>query len=911
MTTKMKMTGAEIRQAYLDYFAQRGHSIVPSASLVPLDDPTLLFVNAGMVQFKDVFLGTGTRPYTRATDTQKCMRVAGKHNDLEDVGRDVTHHTFFEMLGNWSFGDYYKKEAIGWAWDLLTRIFGFPPERLWATVFEDDKGSGLGLDEEAADYWKTETAIDHSHVLPFGYKDNFWEMGDTGPCGPCSEIHYDRGPDACDKQDVPGHVCEVNGDCARYTEIWNLVFIQYNRLADGSLDLLPAKHIDTGMGFERVVAILQGVDSNYRTDLFWPIIAKTQQLTGQTDEEREANIVAYRVIADHARAATVLIGDGVLPANDGQGYVLRMVLRRALRFGREIGLTEPFMAQLTEVVVRMMGHVFPELPARLDFIKATITSEEERFLRTLDQGLARLDTVIAEVTERGETVVPGNVAFFLHDTLGLPFEVTRDIVREHGLEVDEEGYHVAREEQRARGRAAGDFQMETDEHALLYPILYDWVEEQECGQALGHNPYGDLQIHACVAGMVRGDGLDTEAAPGEAVELVLENTNFYVESGGQVADTGRITGPDWEVEVEDARRPLEGMIVHIGRVVKGQPRVGDPVTVQVDTARRWDIMRNHTATHLLHHALRDVLGSHIAQAGSLVAPDRLRFDYNYEKPMTAEQRAEIERIVTDAILANYDVNARQEAYRDALDQGVIALFGEKYGDEVRVLRVGDPDAPFSQELCGGTHVNRTGDIGPFLITSESGIGSGLRRVEAVTGRGALQAMQVTRARQEEAATLLNTPVDELPQRVERLQGDLRAAHREIDQLTRKLARVDFQSLLNDVVEVAGIPILAAQVDVPDADTLREMADWFRDKMQGGVIVLGTVINEKPLLIAATTKALAKSRGVHAGNLVRDLARMVGGGGGGRPDMAQAGGRDASRLPEALSKVPELVEKMVS
>ena len=415
----------------------------------------------------------------------------------------------------------------------------------------------------------------------------------------------------------------------------------------------------------------------------------------------------------------------MLPANDGHGYVLRMVLRRALRFGREIGLTQPFMAQLTEVVVQMMGHVFPELPARLDFIKATITSEEERFLRTLDQGLARLDTVIADVTARGETIIPGNVAFFLHDTLGLPFEVTRDIVREHGLEVDEEGYHVAREEQRARGRAAGDFQMETDEHALLYPILHDWVEEQECGQALGHNPYGDLQINACVAGMVRGDGLDTEAAPGETVELVLENTNFYVESGGQISDTGRITGPDWEVEVEDARRPLEGMIVHIGRVVKGQPRVGDPVTVQVDAARRWDIMRNHTATHLLHHALRDVLGSHIAQAGSLVAPDRLRFDYNYEKPMTAEQRAEIERIVTDAILANYEVDARQEAYRDALDQGVIALFGEKYGDEVRVLRIGDADAPFSQELCGGTHVNRTGDIGPFLITSESGIGSGL------------------------------------------------------------------------------------------------------------------------------------------------------------------------------------------
>lgn len=909
MTTK-KRTSAEIRQTFLDYFAERGHTIVPSASLVPVDDPTLLFINAGMNQFKDVFLGTGTRPYTRATDTQKCMRVAGKHNDLEDVGRDGTHHTFFEMLGNWSFGDYYKKEAIAWAWDLLTRVFGLPAERLWATVFEDDQGN-LGLDEEAAGYWKTETTIDHDHILPFGYKDNFWEMGDTGPCGPCSEIHYDRGPEACDKQDVPGHVCQVNGDCARYTEIWNLVFIQYNRRADRSLEPLPAKHIDTGLGFARLVALLQGVDSNYRTDLFWPIIEKTQQLAGQTDAERETNIVAYRVIADHARAATFLIGDGVLPANDGRGYVLRMVLRRALRFGRKLGLTRPFMAELAELVVQMMGHVFPELPARLDFIKATITGEEVRFLRTLDQGLARLDTVIADVTARGETVVPGDVAFFLHDTLGLPFEVTRDIAREHGLDVDEAGYHSAREAQRARARATGDFQMETDEHALLYPVLFDWIKQQEGGQVLGHNPYDDLEIHTRLAGMVRGDSLDTEAKPGETVELVLENTNFYVESGGQVSDTGRIAGPDWEVQVEDTRRPIGGMIVHVGRVVEGTPRVGDPVIARVDVERRRDIMRNHTATHLLHHALRDVLGSHIAQAGSLVAPERLRFDYNYEKPMTAEQRAEIERIVTQAILANYVVSARQEAYRDALDQGVIALFGEKYGDVVRVLRIGDADAPFSQELCGGTHVTRTGDIGPFLITSESGIGSGLRRIEAVTGRGALKAIQALRARQEAAAALLNVPVDDLAPRVERLLHALHDAQREVEQLTRKLARADFQSLLNDIVEVAGIPVLAAQVDVPDTDTLREMADWFRDKMQGGVIVLGTVINEKPLLIAATTKELARTRGVHAGNLVRELARMVGGGGGGRPDMAQAGGRDASRLLEALAQVPALVKKMIA
>ena len=900
-----KLTSAEIRQAFLDYFAERGHTIVPSASLVPLDDPTLLFINAGMVQFKDVFLGTGTRPYTRAADTQKCMRVAGKHNDLEDVGFDVTHHTLFEMLGNWSFGDYYKKEAIAWAWDLLTRIYGLEKERLWATIFEDDQGD-LPRDDEAAKYWRTVTDINPDQILPFGRKDNFWMMADTGPCGPNSEISYDRGPEACDKQGVPGHVCQVNGDCPRYTEIWNLVFIQYNSLGSGQLEPLPATHIDTGMGFERVVALLQGVGSNYRTDLFWPIIEKTQALTGHTDAEREANIVAYRVIADHVRAGTFLVGDGVMPSNEGQGYVLRMVLRRALRFGRTLGFTAPFMAGLADIVVQVMGHVFPELPARIDFIKATITSEEERFLRTLDQGLTRLDTVIADVTAHGETIIPGDVAFFLHDTLGVPFEVTRDIVREHGLEVDEKGYHVAREEQRARGRAIGDFQMETDAHALLYPKLLGHIE-----QSLSYDPYSSLKTDTRLAGIVRGDGLDSEAAPGEAVELVLENTCFYVESGGQAADTGRILGPDWEVTVEDVRRPIEGLIVHIGHVVKGHPRVGDPVVAQVDADRRWDIMRNHTATHLLHNGLRKVLGSHVAQAGSMVAPDRLRFDYNYEKPMTAAQRAEIERIVVDAIVANYPVGARQETYRDALNQGVIALFGEKYGDIVRVLRVGDADAPFSQELCGGTHVTRTGDIGPFLITAESGIGSGMRRIEAVTGRGALAAMQTLRARQEEVATALSAPVEELPQRVERLQDELRAAQKEIDQLARKLARVDFQSLLDNVTEVAGIPLLAARVDAPDADTLREMADWFRDKMQGGVIVLGTVIDEKPLLIAATTKELATSRGVHAGNLVRDLARMVGGGGGGRPDMAQAGGRDASKLADALATVPQLLKEMVS
>jgi len=903
-------TADKVRQTYLDFFAARGHTVVSSASLIPQDDPTLLFTNAGMNQFKDVFLSTGTRPYSRATDTQKCMRVAGKHNDLEDVGRDGTHHTLFEMMGNWSFGDYYKREAIAWAWELLTEVYGLDPTRLWATVFEDDKGD-LGLDEEADGYWRSETTINPDHIAPFGRKDNFWMMGDTGPCGPCSEIHYDRGAEACDMQDVDGHVCAVNGDCARIVEIWNLVFVQYNSLASGELEPLPAKHIDTGMGFARVVALLQDKPTNYRTDIFWPTIEATQEMTGHTDAERETNIVAYRVIADHIRAVTMLIGDGVMPANDGRGYVLRMILRRAVRFGRTIGLTEPFMATLSNVVIRRMGHVFPELPAREDFIKATILSEEKRFLRTLDQGLARLDGIIAETRADGGTEIRGDQAFFLHDTLGLPFEVTRDIALEQGLAVDEAGYHEAREEQRARGRAAGAFEMAEDTHAQLYPVLQEWIKVRVPETALRYSPYGPLTVETQVAGLISGDEIVDAAQPGDEVEVALADTGFYVESGGQVSDIGAITGRGWAVDVTDVRRPAEGMVVHIGKVTEGAPKVGDAATATVDAEGRWDTMRNHTATHLMHKALRQVLGSHVQQAGSVVSPERLRFDFNNDTPMTTEQRAEIEAIVTDAILANYEVSARQENYRDALGQGVIALFEEKYGDVVRVLRVGDAAEPYSQELCGGTHVTRTGDIGPFMIVSESGIGAGIRRIEAVTGRGALKAIQTMREAQETAATLLNAPPAEVAERVERLQDDLKTAQKEIEQAARKLARAEFQSLLDDVVDVDGVPVLAAQVDAPDADTLREMADWFRDKMQGGVVVLGTAATGRPLLIAATTRELAKSRGVHAGNLVRELAKMVGGGGGGRPDMAQAGGRDAGKLPAAIAKAPDLVRQQLT
>jgi len=900
-----KMSSAEIRQTFLDYFAQHGHTIVPSASLVPQNDPTLLFTNAGMNQFKDVFLGTGTRPYTRAADTQKCMRVAGKHNDLEDVGRDGTHHTLFEMLGNWSFGDYYKKEAIGWAWDLLTRVYGIESSRLWVTVFNDDKGN-LGYDEEAAGYWRSETSIDPTHILSFGRKENFWEMGETGPCGPCSEIHYDRGPEACNKRDVPGHVCRVNGDCTRFTEIWNLVFIQYNNKGNGELEPLPARHVDTGMGLERLTAILQGVESNYHTDLFWPIIERTQAMAGQTDAQREANFTAYRVIADHIRACTFLVGDGVLPANEGRGYVLRMILRRAVRFGRKLGFQRPFMADLAEVVIANMGHQFPELPQRAEFIKATLRSEEERFLRTLDQGLAYLDELMANLRATGQEQIPGREAFFLHDTLGVPFEVTKDIAEEQGFRVDAAGYQAAREEQRARARAAGEFKLTTDEHARLYPQLH---EQFATRLPVRHDPYaGQEELPAEVLALIQGDDLVSLASTGAQVEVLLDATNFYVESGGQVTDTGWIIGPDWEIAITDTRRPIEGLILHIGTVTRGTPQVGDRATARVDMVRRRDIMRNHTATHLLHRALRETLGTHVAQAGSLVAPDRLRFDYNYEKPLTPEQRATIERLVNDAILANYPVQSRQEAYRDALQQGVIALFSEKYGDVVRVIRVGDPERPFSQELCGGTHVTRTGDIGAFIILSEAGIGSGVRRIEAVTGRGAIALAQEWRSRQEALAAQLGCPITELPERVERLQQELKAAHKEIEALNRKLARSAFEALLTRTQDIAGVPVLVARVQATEVETLREMTDWFRDKV-AGVIVLATVIEGKPLFVAAIHKTLT-GRGLHAGNLVRQLAQRVGGSGGGRPDLAQAGGRDAERLDAALAEVPDLIRAMM-
>jgi len=913
-----ELTSAEVRQSFLDFFASRDHTVVPSASLVPHDDPSLLFSNAGMNQFKDVFLGLGTRPYTRAVDTQKCMRVSGKHNDLEDVGRDSTHHTFFEMLGNWSFGDYYKKEAIAWAWELLTEVYGLSKERLWATVFKDELGA-LETDEEAADYWRSRTDIDPAHILYFGRKDNFWEMADTGPCGPCSEISYDRGPETCERAGDRDHVCQVNGDCARFVELWNLVFIQYDKDADGNLHPLPAKHVDTGMGFERLVSILQGVDSNYRTDLFTPIIRRVQEMMGHTDEDVEENIVAYRVIADHGRAIAFLIGDGVLPGNEGRNYVLRMILRRAARFGRNLGFDRPFLAEVAQVVIETMGPQFPELEARRQFILSTITQEEERFLHTLDLGLSRLDEVLAELAAEGREVVPGDAAFRLYDTFGLPLEITRDVAQERGLSVDEAGYQVALEGQRERARGAEPSEARDEETLKRYLEISARLQEQGLlsEDGVGHDPYSVTELEATVVALLRDGDLVKSAKEGDQVEVVLPATCFYFEAGGQVSDTGFIAAyppgadePTWEIEVHEARQPIPGLIVHVGVVKQGRARAGDAVWAVVNYERRMDIARNHTATHLLHSELRYVLGEHVQQAGSLVTPGRLRFDFTHPAMLTEDELALVTRSVNDAVLVNYPVEVVWERYRQAVSEGVIALFGEKYGDDVRVVRVGWPGEPFSQELCGGTHLDETGEIGLFHITSEEGIGAGVRRIEAVTGRVAVDLVERQLGVLQRTAAYLNVASDEVDRKALGLMGELQSARKEIARLQEKLARREFEAMLDHVQSVAGVSLLSARVAAPSMDMLREMTDWFRDRLGSGVVVLGTVLAGRPALVAAVTPDLVE-RGVDAGRLVRGLAHMVGGGGGGKPTLAQAGGRDPNRLDDALRQAPRMLEDMIA
>ncbi|MGE5223477.1 MAG: alanine--tRNA ligase, partial [Omnitrophica WOR_2 bacterium] len=883
---------------------------VPSSSLVPGGDQTLLFTNAGMVQFKDVFLGTDKRPYSRAADSQKCMRVAGKHNDLDDVGRDNTHHTFFEMLGNWSFGDYYKKEAITWAWELLTEVWGLPKENIYATCFEDEKGE-IERDDEAAENWRKQPGMDPSHVLFFGRKDNFWEMAETGPCGPDSEIHLDRGIEYCDKQDMPGHVCRVNGDCARFLELWNLVFIQYNRLGPNTLEPLPARHVDTGMGFERIVSVLQDVASNYETDLFEPLLDKVQELTGDTDEGREEHLTPYRVIADHARAAAFLIADGVVPGNTGRNYVCRMIIRRAARFGGKIGLHEPFLSRVAEVVIGNYGNFYPELVRNQVSILDNITREERRFQRTLEAGVTKLENMLRKLAASGECVLSGEAAFDLYATYGLPFEITRDIAREQDLEVDENGFRQAMEGHRLVSGAGEAFGAMGGENVNIYRSLLEKLQsEGTLGQdGVKYDPYHALEVEGPILALLQDGEPVAEALPGDKIEVVLPETCFYVESGGQVPDSGTIVSvkePRWEIRVDDVRKPAAGMIVHLGEVMSGKPHTGDPAIAAVDTLRRRDIMRNHTATHLLHAELHAVLGAHARQAGSLVAPDRLRFDFTHPEALTQEQLERIEAGVNRSILGDYPLKIVVKPLQQAISEGAMALFGEKYGETVRTITIGGEE-PFSYELCGGTHVSETGDIGLFLITSEASAAAGIRRIEAVTGRAAYELVQRRfRFMKDSAATLSTTP-DELPDKTRILVDDLNNQRRQVAALRRDLALTEFVRRLEEAPTVDGTPVLAVELPGADADTLRQMADRFRQRYASGVIVLASAYDDRPVVVAAITEDLVR-RGLHAGDLVKYVAQPLGGGGGGKPTLAQAGGKDASKIDEALARVPAWVKE---
>jgi alanyl-tRNA synthetase len=873
------MTGADVRRSFLEFFRARGHEVVRSSSIVPSNDPTLLFTNAGMVQFKNVFLGQEHRDNPRAASAQKCLRLSGKHNDLEEVGRDTYHHTLFEMLGNWSFGEYYKPEAIRWAWELLTDVWKLPKNKLWATVYRTD--------DEAEQLWKRETDIDPAHVLRFDEKDNFWEMGDTGPCGPCSEIHIDRGPEACDKRHVAGHQCAVNVGCSRYIELWNLVFIQYDRQADGSLAELTSKHVDTGMGLERVTAVLQHVPSNYDTDLFRRLIAFTEEQSGRRYGADEESDLAMRVIADHSRALHCMIADGVVPGNEGRGYVLRRILRRAARHARVLGFEQPFLYRMSEPVGTVLGGAYPELVERRAYIEEVVRSEEERFAETLDRGLALLAAEREALQGQRQTVLPGGVAFKLYDTYGFPVDMTEDILRDHGITVDQAGFKAAMDAQRQRARnarkAAGEGHIVGSSASSRF--VGDRVYEYE-------SPIAAL--------MVDGDERD-EVRAGETVHVVAAETPFYGESGGQVGDRGIIDTADGAlIEVTDTLKPRPDLTVHVGTVVRGALRTGQTARLVVDRERREATRLNHSVTHILHGVLRRTLGEHVRQAGSLVAPDRLRFDFTQPTAVDEAVLTRIEDEVNAHIRENAEVTVEEMAYDAAIRAGALAFFGDKYGDRVRVVRMGD----FSTELCGGTHVRRTGDIGLFKLRGETGVAAGTRRIEAITGVGALEWVQASEQSLRRLGALLRGGEADVAERVERLLAQQKLLERQLQQLQRQVAGSQSGDLLAQAQTIKGRTVIAARVDESDPKRMLELADQLRERLGSGIVVLAGAHDGQVRRLAAVTKDLAGQ--VHAGKLVGQIAPIVGGKGGGRPELAQAGGNDASQIDAALARAVELV-----
>ena len=878
------MTGHEIRDQFLHYFASRGHRIAPSSSLVPANDPTLLFANAGMNQFKETFLGLEKRDYKRATTSQKCVRAGGKHNDLENVGQTRRHHTFFEMLGNFSFGDYFKKEAIEFAWELVTQVYGLPKDRLYVTVYEDD--------DEAEELWKKVTGIGPDRIFRCGAKDNFWQMGDTGPCGPCSEIFYDYGPEGLE----PGEPDEpFPSEVSRYVEIWNLVFMQFDRDAEGNLTPLPKPSIDTGMGLERVAAVLQGKLSNFETDLIRPIIDRAAEGLGKgiaygADPKIDTTL---RIIADHSRAATFLVHDGILPANEGRGYVLRKIIRRALRHARLAGCDRPFLYEMTGFVAELMKPGYPELLDSVQRIARIVKEEESRYQTNFALAERMFESSVEKLDEN---VIPGKVAFKLYDTFGLSTDEQEELARESNLTIDAEGFSAEMEQQRARARASwkgGDGAV-----APIYRTLLERGRTEFEG-------YTALESEGCkVLALLVDDQLVDEITEGTEAGVVLDRTPFYAEAGGQAGDQGvMLHGADTVARVEDVRAPLKGLSVHKVKA-SAALKTGDELTCRVDASLRSSTIRNHTATHLLHAALRKTLGTHVKQAGSVVDPSRLRFDVTHYATIDPAELEDVERIVNEHILLNTPVTTDVMGIDEALKTGAMALFGEKYGEQVRVVKV----PGFSRELCGGTHVNRTGDIGIFKITSESSISAGVRRLEAITGAAAYEQYKQAVEQIHRIAAVVKVSEPELLEGVERLATERRELERQVEQLKAKLAQGNVGSLVENARTVKGFKVIAAKIDGLDRKQMRALADSLRNKLQSGVVVLGAAENGNVALISAVTKDLAGKR-VHAGKLVGAIAQTVGGKGGGRPDMAEAGGNDGSALPKALEQVFGLVDEM--
>jgi alanyl-tRNA synthetase len=862
-------SSAEIRKAFLDYFAERGHQVVPSSPLVPHNDPTLLFTNAGMVQFKDVFLGQEKRPYVRATSSQRCVRAGGKHNDLENVGYTARHHTFFEMLGNFSFGDYFKKEAIAFAWEFLTGAMGLAPERFWITVFEED--------EEAADVWLNEIGIDPARFARIGAKDNFWSMGDTGPCGPCSEIFYDHGPEVAGGP--PGSPDE-EGD--RYIEIWNLVFMQYNRDADGNLNPLPRPSVDTGMGLERLAAVIQGVHGNYDIDLFQSLIRAAAAITGCTNLTDNS----LRVIADHIRSCAFLVTDGVTPSNEGRGYVLRRIVRRAIRHGYKLGMHEPFFYRLVEPLCLEMGEAFPELVKAKEQVERVLRLEEQRFAETLEQGMKILEQAIGGMRDNR---ISGATVFMLYDTYGFPTDLTADIARERGLTLDMAGFEQAMEGQRARARAASRFGV-------------DQQLDLSLAGATEFTGYGQLEDEAKVVALFRG-GESTDILEDEEEGIVvLDHTPFYAESGGQVGDRGELLAGGTRMRIDDTRKQGGQVFGHLGRVRGGALHVGDTIRARVDPDKRQATALNHSATHILHAALRAELGEHVTQKGSLVDAERLRFDFSHFEPLSSSQLQTIERLVNQQIRHNYAVETRVMSLDDAKAAGAMALFGEKYDDRVRVLQMGD----FSTELCGGTHVNAVGDIGLFKIMAESGIASGVRRIEAITGDRAVLWVEDEEARLSHIAEMLKSGREEVDDKVVQLLERSRTLEKELERLKGQLASAAGDGLAAEAVDVGGVKVLAAKLEGADQKSLRETLDQLKNKLGSAVILLASVTGRKVSLVAGITQDQTKR--MKAGDLIKTVAEQVGGRGGGRPDMAQAGGSNPDALPQALASVEAWVRE---